>query len=390
MEADGGSRGNPGPAAYGALVRDAQTGEVLAEVAEPIGTASNNVAEYRGLIAGLVAARDVDPGARVEVRMDSKLVVEQMSGRWQIKHPSMKPLAAQARAVLPPEQVTYRWVPRAQNGYADRLLNEALDAASGRDPAARPVSRLAAGAGSRALGVAPPGPVRVDEAEIDPVPQNTLVGWAGDLGAPTSFLLLRHGETVHTVDKRFSGTGGDDPPLNDRGLEQAERVAARLAALPQGAGVDAVVSSPLRRTRQTAGIVAGVLAVEVGVDEGFRECAFGEWDGRTFAEVQAKWPGELAAWLGSTTVAPPGGESFDALGERVRLARDRTISRHAGRRVLVVSHVTPIKQLVRLALGAPGSALYRMELSPASLTTVDWYADGNASMRVFNDTAHLS
>lgn len=101
VEADGGSRGNPGPAGYGSVVIDAATGETLAEAAEYIGVATNNVAEYRGLIAGLKAARDLDPSAPVRVRMDSKLVVEQMSGRWKIKHPDMKPLAAEAASILP-------------------------------------------------------------------------------------------------------------------------------------------------------------------------------------------------------------------------------------------------------------------------------------------------
>ena len=82
VEADGGSRGNPGVAGYGALVRDTDTAALLAERAEPLGKASNNVAEYRGLIAGLEAAYAIDPSAQVHVRMDSKLVVEQMSGRW--------------------------------------------------------------------------------------------------------------------------------------------------------------------------------------------------------------------------------------------------------------------------------------------------------------------
>jgi probable phosphoglycerate mutase len=128
VEADGGSRGNPGPAAYGAVVRDASTGEVLREAAGLLGTATNNVAEYAGLIAGLHAAHDLDAEAVVEVRMDSKLVVEQMSGRWKIKHPGLRPLALQARNAHPPALVRYTWVPRASNAHADRLLNAALDA----------------------------------------------------------------------------------------------------------------------------------------------------------------------------------------------------------------------------------------------------------------------
>ena len=126
VEADGGSRGNPGPAAYGALVRDAVTGETLMAEGLTIGRATNNVAEYSGLIAGLQMAREVDPDAPVEVRMDSKLVIEQMAGRWKIKHPDMKPLALEASKLRPPE-VTWTWVPRALNKRADALVNSALD-----------------------------------------------------------------------------------------------------------------------------------------------------------------------------------------------------------------------------------------------------------------------
>ena len=133
VEADGGSRGNPGPAGYGAVVRDPTTGEVLAEVSESIGRATNNVAEYSGLIAGLRAAAVIARGADVEVRMDSKLVVEQMSGRWQIKHPDMRPLAATARETASAfGRVSYTWVPRSRNAHADRLANQAMDAAAKR------------------------------------------------------------------------------------------------------------------------------------------------------------------------------------------------------------------------------------------------------------------
>lgn len=131
VEADGGSRGNPGPAGYGALVRDAATGQVLAQEAEFIGHASNNVAEYRGLLAGLLAARALDANGSVEVRMDSKLVVEQMSGRWKIKHPAMRELALQARDAASGMNVTYTWVPRHLNSAADALANQAMDAAAG-------------------------------------------------------------------------------------------------------------------------------------------------------------------------------------------------------------------------------------------------------------------
>jgi ribonuclease H / adenosylcobalamin/alpha-ribazole phosphatase len=375
VEADGGSRGNPGPAAYGALVRDAETGEVLVEIAEHIGIASNNVAEYRGAIAGLTAARDLDPEAQVEVRMDSKLVVEQLSGRWQVKHPDMKVLAKAAFAVWPGGLVRYTWVPRERNKDADRLANEALDAAARGLPWTPGVGRLTRSG-------------REVATDSEPVAGSRLIGWGHDLGEPTTLRLLRHGETVHTRQKRFSGAGGDDPGLSERGVAQATAAAAMLAAR---GGLDVVVTSPLARTRQTAAVVAQALGlqVEVEVDDDVAECAFGDWEGLTFTEVEQAWPDALAAWLGSTAVAPPGGESFDQVERRVRRSRDRIVDVHRGRGVLVVSHVTPIKTFVRLALGAPPSALYRMELSPASLTTVAWYVDGNASLRTFNDIAHL-
>jgi ribonuclease H / adenosylcobalamin/alpha-ribazole phosphatase len=126
VEADGGARGNPGPAAYGAVVRDAETSKVLAAEGLPIGHATNNVAEYRGLIAGLEMVRELDPRAAVEVRMDSKLVIEQMAGRWKVKHADMKALALQA-AQLRPTTVTWTWVPRELNKAADALVNRALD-----------------------------------------------------------------------------------------------------------------------------------------------------------------------------------------------------------------------------------------------------------------------
>ena len=127
VEADGGARGNPGPAAYGAVVRDAGTGEVLAELAEYLGETTNNVAEYRGAIAGVEHARELDPGAVVEVRLDSKLVVEQMSGRWAIKNDTLRALALQARDAVPREQVSFTWVPREKNKLADALAASDLE-----------------------------------------------------------------------------------------------------------------------------------------------------------------------------------------------------------------------------------------------------------------------
>ena len=373
VEADGGSRGNPGPAAYGSVVK-ANDGTVLREIAEHIGTASNNVAEYRGLIAGLEAVRELDAGASVEARLDSKLVVEQMSGRWKIKHPSMRQLAMRAREVLPPENVTYTWVPRERNKHADRLANEALDAAARGEP-------WSPGASTAELLA-----MDADAADVSAPPRASLVGWDAGLGTPTTTLLLRHGQTAHTVEKKFSGSGGHDPELSAEGERQVRAAAERLAG---DGGVDVVLTSPLRRTRQTAQAVGDLLGLEVREVDGFRECAFGEWEGFTFDQVRSGWPDELGAWLGNPTVAPPGGESFVDVQKRVLRARDQVLARYPRGSVLVVTHVTPVKVLVADALEASLSALYRMELSPATLTEVQWFESGQASLRRFNDAAHL-
>ncbi|MFG3382483.1 bifunctional RNase H/acid phosphatase [Streptomyces sp. NPDC047999] len=412
VEADGGSRGNPGPAGYGAVVLDPATGETLAETAEFIGVATNNVAEYKGLVAGLRAARELDPDAVVRVRMDSKLVVEQMSGRWKIKHPGMRPLAAEAASVLPPSQVTYEWIPRERNKHADRLANEAMDAGrrgrqwepsrstadlAGDTGAARVVGDAAAGAAraraalasaaAASSGTAAAAPSSVPASAAPAAASGTGWGASADLGAPTTFVLLRHGETALTPQKRFSGSGGGDPELSEAGRRQAEAAAAALAA--RGT-VQAVVSSPLRRCRETAGTVAARLGLPVEVDEGLRETDFGAWEGLTFAEVRERHPQDLDAWLASTKAAPTGGgESFAAVARRVAAARDRLLAAHQGRTVLLVTHVTPIKTLARLALGAPPESLFRMELSAASLSALAYYADGNASLRLLNDTSHL-
>jgi ribonuclease HI len=133
VEADGGSRGNPGPAGYGAVVKDPATGDLLAERKAGLGHATNNVAEYSGLIAGLSAARELG-ASEVAVRMDSKLVVEQMSGRWRIKNAPLQTLARQAKELAADfASITFEWIPRESNTDADRLANEAMDAQAVHD-----------------------------------------------------------------------------------------------------------------------------------------------------------------------------------------------------------------------------------------------------------------
>ncbi|MGV9324775.1 bifunctional RNase H/acid phosphatase [Streptosporangium sandarakinum] len=444
VEADGGSRGNPGPAGYGAVVKDASDGQVLAEIAEAIGTQTNNVAEYRGLIAGLRSLLAIaGDGAIVEVRMDSKLVIEQMAGRWKIKNEGLRPLASEAAGLARRLRVTWRWIPREKNKDADRLANEAMDAAAkgrpwrlaGASPAApapapAPASAPASASAGPAAGSAPAGvpaagfretasrqtgpalaaPATVQDSLLDLIgeeetvapapygpangtdPETTAAtgsgvgtGWRPPTTVATSLLLLRHGETPFSAERRFSGVG--DPELTSAGIAQAEAAAARLSRPPYG--IQMVVSSPLKRARATAEIVAAMLGLEVEVEEGLREVDFGDWEGHTFTEIQRRWPDELAAWLADPSAAPPGGESFEAAARRVQETGDRLVERYEGRTVLAVSHVTPIKMLLRFALEAPPSALYRMHLDLAALSLIEYYADGPAVVKAFNDTSHL-
>jgi ribonuclease H / adenosylcobalamin/alpha-ribazole phosphatase len=375
VEADGGSRGNPGPGGYGALVRDPQTGAVLEEICDSLGLTTNNVAEYSGLVAGLRAAARIAPQADVEVRMDSKLVVEQMSGRWRIKDPKLRPLADAAQdAARRLGRVSYAWVPRARNADADRLANQAMDAAAGQQDQGGP------GRGESQ----PPAPVSDDPgAAAEPAEPGSARPWDRAQARATTTLLLRHGQTALSTERRFAGRG--DIPLTETGLRQAAAAAERLA----GRGIDVIVTSPLQRARRTAQAVADATGAPLQVEDDLAETDFGKWEGLTFAEASARWPDEVSAWLADADVAPSGGESFAAVGRRVSGALDRLLAAHEFQTLLLVSHVTPIKTLACRAMLAPPAALFRIFLDVASLCEIDWYSDGPAVVRSLNDTAHL-
>ena len=348
VEADGGSRGNPGPAGFGSVVWSADHSTVLAEIKEAIGTATNNVAEYRGLIAGLTEAANLG-ASDVDAFLDSKLVVEQMSGRWKVKHPDLAQLNQEARRLASGfERISFSWIPREKNSHADRLANEAMDAAAVLEDT--------------------PSPAR----------------WTGAQGAPTRLLLLRHGQTELSAQRRYSGRG--DPALTDLGRRQADAAAEYVA---RRGGIAAVVTSPLQRAYDTAAAAAKALGADVVVDDDLIETDFGAWEGLTFAEAAGRDPDLHRNWLGDNSIEPPGGESFASVAHRVRRARDRIIAEYGGANVLVVSHVTPIKTMLQLALDAGSSILYRLHLDLASLSIAEFYPDGKASVRLVNQTAYL-
>ncbi len=212
--------------------------------------------------------------------------------------------------------------------------------------------------------------------------------WQGQTAPPTRLILLRHGQTPLSVERRYSGHG--DPDLTDLGIGQAQAAADRLSGAPGPfAGIDAVVSSPLARARSTAALAAVQLGLGVDVHDGLIETDFGEWEGLTFSEAARRDRRLHNRWLSSEDVSPPGGESFAAVAERICRVRDDLVGQYEGRTILVVTHVTPIKTFLRAALGVGPELLFRLHLDLASLSVVEFYPDGGSVVRLVNDTGHL-
>ena len=338
ITADGGSRGNPGPAAFGAVVTE--DGKILKEIFAPIGIASNNVAEYNGLIAGLKAAHEIDPEATIHVKMDSKLVIEQMSGRWQIKHPDMRELAKQARDIHPMSLITFTWIPRDQNSHADRLANKALDG---------------------------------EVAETPYIQKNFLHSRLISGEVPTTIYLIRHGETPLTPERRFSGSGGSNPSLTEKGRAQARVIGEELAKRkPQH-----LIVSPMQRTVETAEEINKFLNLEAVIDEDWTEASFGKWDGLTPNEVEEKYPDEYAAWVADAWYKQGGGESYAATTERAASALRRVAAQFPGETVAIVTHNVVVKGSATVAMSAPIDSIFHIDVSPCSITTIKiWPSDG--------------
>ncbi|MET0866409.1 MAG: bifunctional RNase H/acid phosphatase [Nakamurella sp.] len=405
INADGGSRGNPGPAGYGAVVFGPDGVTVLAERAAALGITTNNVAEYTGLIAGLEAARELG-ATRVTARMDSKLVVEQMSGRWKVKHPAMRPLKDRAAALVGDfDQVDFEWVPRAENSHADRLANEAMDAAAaGRawtppelvpgptppaDTAQPPADAEQPPADAEAppADVQPPAdPVTDDGAELDTTP--TWQDPAAALphprdGEPTRFVVVRHGETTWGAEARFAGR--EDVSLTLRGRRQASAVAARIARLAPAV----VLTSPLQRCRNTAQAIAAEVGAPVQVDERLIDGLLGDWTGFRAMEIEEQWPREFAAWRSDPDAKPPGGESFTEIRQRVRPLMTDALTTYRGHTVVLVTHAAPSKMILATALDVDSAVAYRVRVDTASLSGFTVEADGAVMVWAINETGHL-
>ena len=352
VTADGGSRGNPGPAAYGAVVFEGS--KVLAEVSGKIGVATNNVAEYRGLIAGLKAAHEIDQIARIEVRLDSKLVVEQMSGKWKIRHPEMRELALEARNIHPHELIDYVWVPRESNTHADRLVNEALDG--------------------------------VIASAKEPIRLNYLTERLISNEVPTTVYLVRHGETPLTPFRKFSGDGPLNPSLTEKGLTEAHLVAIEIGKLAP----DILITSPLQRTMQTAAAVSKTTGLDPIVDPIWMECSFGDWDGLSIDEVSQQYPKEYAQWLASTSYAPPRGESYESAMARAVQGLLGLVGEYPGKKICVVTHNGIIKTALAAAMKVDTTAIFNIDVSPCSISSISiWPSDNLMAIRSTNERGHL-
>lgn len=351
ITADGGSRGNPGPAAYGAVVTE--NGKILAELYATIGIASNNVAEYSGLVAGLEHAHSLDPEATIDVKMDSKLVVEQMSGRWQIKHPDMRELAKKARETHPMSLVKISWIPRDQNSHADRLANKALDG---------------------------------DVQEVTSIQKNFLHSRLISTEVPTTIYLIRHGETPLTPERRFSGSGGSNPGLTEKGREQARAVGRELAARKP----EVLLVSPMQRTRDTAKEIRKFVDLEPNFDEDWIEASFGKWDGLTPTEVEEQFPEEFKAWVSDAWYPQGGGEPYAAVAERAGISLNKVAALYPGQVVAIVTHNVVVKGAVCVALQTPIESIFHVDIAPCSITTIKiWPSDGLTALMSMSERSSL-
>lgn len=390
IEADGGSRGNPGPAGSGAVLIDSETGSVLAEIAMFIGVATNNVAEYRAVLAAVDVANEIAPDAELIVRMDSKLVVEQMSGRWKVKNEGMRDLFQSMQKSIGSRKITFEWIPREQNGKADALANEAMDAE-------KSVVRKYVGSPdtSTISVVTSSSKVVAADLEYNPELPSSVRAPRNVSKKLTTIILVRHGRTILTETHRISGRGGEDPQLSEAGIQDAQAVAEELSKVSHSGAYakvlkpTVVVSSPIARTRETAAIIAAKLGIKVEINDDIAEIAFGDWDGHTNQEVAENWPDQYEQWRGDVKISPPGGESLEEFDVRIQNGLAYILEKYEGQTVVVVSHVMPIRGFLKSAMQAGWPSYWRISVAPCSMSIVRFWGNEAAEITVVNQTKHL-
>lgn len=399
IEADGGSRGNPGDSGSGAVIIDLTTGELLAEIAEFIGTATNNVAEYRAVLAAVQLSALIDESAELQIALDSKLVVEQMSGRWRIKNESLFELANQLQSAIARRKVDFTWMPREQNYRADALANEAMDSRVSvvrRFDTEDIPNELANSEPVFTFAEKPTEKTSAAHLEFNSEKPSSVRAERDVKAQLTTVILVRHGRTALTESHKISGRGGTDPELSVLGLDDARRVAEEITQVgvagffSQIKKPTVIVSSPIMRARQTAEAISKAINVPVAVEQGLAEIDFGDWDGYTNQEVAEKWGETYEAWRGDINIAPPGtGESLVAFDARVQKARHDILARYEGQTVVVVAHVMPIRGFIKAAIDANWPIYWRQSVAPCSISVARFWADEAAELTCTNYTTHL-
>ena len=357
IRADGASRGNPGEASYGAVLLD---GETEIEIASAhLGVATNNFAEYSGVIAGLKLAIKHDQSARYLVQLDSKLVVEQLNGNWKVKSKDLMPLVSEASKLASKLNVEFQWIPREQNSRADELANQALDRPLAKEIPNQPGS-------IRAPRVSSPG---------------------------TEMIFIRHGHSSHTEKGLVAGGDGADPELSDLGMREADATAELLANPPKAWKMamkdPIVISSNMLRTRQTAEAIARKLNAETVLDPRIREIFFGEWNGLSNEELFSKDQALLDSWRGSLDFRPPGGESVEDLIARTGSFVEEIRTNYQNRSLIVVSHMMPTRALTYQLMGGSSSYLWSTTFAPASVSAFRVWGNEQYELITLNSCAHL-
>jgi ribonuclease H / adenosylcobalamin/alpha-ribazole phosphatase len=360
---DGASRGNPGPASYGVSIVDSN-GKPIAEFGEALGIRTNNYAEYQGVIAALRYLSDTDY-RDVTIRMDSKLVIEQLAGRWKVKSPDMRELVAEASRLLGPFKATLEWIPREENSRADELANQALD---GTVPEFEPAAIELSGIQPRSIRA----------------PRQTK--------EPVTLVLVRHGHTKMTEKDLIAGGDGDDPELSDLGLLDARAAASTIAPLldyfklPQASKI---IHSPMTRTTQTAAVISRELGLATSSDERLREIGFGSWNGQEMTTITANNPELVRSWQGSKTIAPDQGESIADLVARITPLLTELTEQHSGETVVLVSHMMPVRTFCALSAKGADALYWSTNFSPGSVSIIRFFGTEFAEQFVINSCQHL-
>ncbi len=361
--ADGASRGNPGPASLGAvLVRD---GEEIARISKPLGVRTNNYAEYSAVIAGLEYVLEHGLEKDLLIQMDSKLVVEQLSGRWKIKHPDLMELARTAQILLRQLNARLEWIPRELNFLADEAANQALDSLPLTEPQ---------NAASAIMASQQPVSIRAPRVGTE----------------PTVIYVVRHGHTSSTESKLISGSM-DDPALSELGRADAKSAAAAITALASRFELPApviIAHSDMKRTTETAQLISKELSAPARADSRLREISFGDWEGSTMAELESE-SGEIAAWRGSVDRKPPAGESVLELESRVLRALSDLIAENSGSAVAIVSHMMPLRSIAKKALGSSSASHWTLQFAPGSVSVYRFFGDELSEVFCLNSCEHL-